>query len=610
MKNKTFRTLVIISFLILFAAFFYRFLSIPVWDYDFWWHIATGRYIVENGHLPHLDPFSYTSELSENNNLFPRFEALVLKNYWLSQTIFYLIYKKFGDAGMIFLRAIILMLLLLSVWWGLRRDKVKFYIIFLCLFLLSITVFSFTGERPVLFSLLFSVIVFLLLDDFKKNRTRAIFLLIPLMLLWANLHAGFMIGVIIIGAFIAGETLDIIFKRTSYTKKELFILYLTTISAILVLGINPNGYDTIFYSLSPDFRLLIKGSQEYQPVFPLYWSRIRSIDFDYIALLALSLITLVSRAKKMDLSRLILLLALSVMSIYALRFMVFYVAIGILLIGKEINHLIENLLVSRMNEKWQRLLPNVFAVFILISSTVFSLGVVKFEWLRFEKAVTHSVPKGAVDFIEKNRIEGNIFNDFGFGGYLTWRLYPWKKNFVDTRWLNNTVNKEYEWIYNAVESVRNKNAPEGKPPLWKRLLDHYHVNLILLDTLGIQGGVPPLLMKIMENDEWVPVYADLISTAFIRNTEENQEIINEFKVPKETVYNFLIIRAITKVISTGNPAYLRDLGDIFFKTGRLKDAVTAYEYAAKRLPRFHPERRRIEELKEKWDREGKIDVTK
>lgn len=597
MKKNLFRNLIIISFLILFAVFFYRFLSVPLWDYDFWWHIATGRYIVENGHLLDVDPFSYTSELSENKNLYPQFETLVLKNYWLSQIIFYLVYKTFGDPGMIFFRSIVLMLVLIAVWWGLRRDEIKFYIIFLFLFLLSITLLSFTGERPVLFSLLISVLVLLLLDSFKKTRTRAILLLIPLMLLWANLHAGFMIGIITIAAFITGETFDTVLKRTSYTKKEMFIFYFSTISAILVSGINPNGYDTIFYSLSPDFRLLIKGSQEYQSVVFLYWYRIRSIDFDYITLLGLSLIILVSRAKKMDLSRLILLLALTAMSVYALRFMVFHVAIGILLIGREVNCLIENLLVKRMNEKWQSLLPNIFAVFILISSAVFFLGVVKFDWLRFEKAVTHSVPQGAVDFIEKNRIEGNIFNDFGFGGYITWRLYPWKKNFVDTRWLNNTVTKEYQWIYDTVESIRNKKAPEGKLPLWKRLLDHYSVNLILLDTLGIQGGVPPLLLKSIENDEWIPVYADLISVVFIRNTQENQEIIERFKVSKETVYNLLIVRAVKRAIATGSPAYLKDLGDIFAERGMIKDALTAYEYAIKRLPPYHPVRQELERVK-------------
>jgi hypothetical protein len=159
------------------------------------------------------------------------------------------------------------------------------------------------------------------------------------------------------------------------------------------------------------------------------------------------------------------------------------------------------------------------------------------------------------------------------------------------------VTKEYQWIYDTVESIRNKKAPEGKLPLWKRLLDHYRVNLILLDTLGIQGGVPSLLLKSIENDEWIPVYADLISVVFIRNTQENQEIIERFKVSKETVYNLLIVRAVKRAIATRNPAYLKDIGDIFAERGMMKDALTAYEYAIKRLPPYHPLRRELERVK-------------
>jgi hypothetical protein len=601
MKDKKLRILVLLSFLFLFFAFFYSYLSVPLWDYDFWWHISTGKYILEKGHLPEKDPFSYTSELAENKNLFPRYEALILKNYWLCQIFFYQIYKTFGDAGMIILRSLILMLVVLSVYWGLRRDGVKFYIIFPFIFLTFVTTQSFTGERPVLFTLFFSVLSFLLLDSFKKNRARTIFFLIPLMLLWANLHAGYILGDIIIAAFITGETLDVILKRTAYTKNELFVFYAVTISSIAVSGINPNGFSALIVSLSPQFRIMTSHSQEYQSVFPLYWSKIRSIDIGYIILLSLSPLILILRGRKMDLSRIILLLGFLLMSILSLRFMVFYVAIGTLIIGRETNHLIEKLFEKGTSKKVQTLLPAVFAVIILLSTVVYAVGVVKFEKFRFKEAIRHTIPQGAVDFIERHQLSGNIFNDFGFGGYLTWRLYPWKKDFVDTRTLNYTVDKEYEWILNTVESIKSKKLPKGKIPLWKRLLDHYNVNIILLDTIGVQGGVSPLFLKLMENDTWVPVYVDLISAVFVKNTENNQEIIKKFSIPKDTVYNVVTVRAIEWAMMTGNPAYLIGLGDIFFERGMIKEGVTAYEYAIKRLPRYHSVRLKLEQIKKEME---------
>ena len=57
--------------IIFFSSLFVYYLKVNLWDYDFWWHAATGRYIVTEKHLPDKDPFSFTSELQENKNAFP-----------------------------------------------------------------------------------------------------------------------------------------------------------------------------------------------------------------------------------------------------------------------------------------------------------------------------------------------------------------------------------------------------------------------------------------------------------------------------------------------------------------------------------------------------------
>lgn len=604
MKIKTIKILTLLSFFILFSAFSYNYLSVKLWDYDFWWHIATGRYIVENGHLPSSDPFSYTSELAENKNLYPLWESFILKQYWLAQIIFYLIYKTFGDMGIIILRSLILMSVVLSVFWGLKRKDVNFYISFPFVFLTYLTTLTYTGERPVLFTLLFSVLVFLLIDGFKNNRTKTIFLLIPLMLLWANMHGGFIIGDIIIVVFIIGETLNIILRRFTYAKHELLIFYSVAVLSIAVSYINPNGFAAFIIALSPTYKIFQSGIQEYQSVFYLYRNNIRSIDIGYIALAAIFPIILILRvrARKMDLSHIILLSGLLFMSITALRFMIYYVAIGAIVLGREANHLIEGLFANRGFLRKQKWLLNAFAVIILLSSIAYTIGVINFERFKFAKATRYSVPEGAVNFIEGKRLSGNIYNDFGFGGYVTWRLYPWKKTFIDTRSLNSTVISESKWIILATESIKNKKLRDGKIPLWERLLDHYNIDLILLSNLDTFGTVPPLLITLLESDKWVPVYVDLISVIFIRNSENNLKIIKKYKVPRDDVYNAVVIQATQwALFKENNPLYLISLGDIFHKMGRMNDALTAYEYALKRFPRNHPGRLKVEEMKRKME---------
>ena len=606
MKIKTSRLLVFISFFLLFSAFLYNYLSINLWDYDFWWHIATGRYIVETGSIPDKDPLSYTSGLEENRNLFPDREHLILKQYWLSQVIFYLIYGTFGATGIIILRSLILFLIIFSVFWGLKRNSVNPYLSFAIVFLVYKTTLTFTGERPVLFTMLFSVTVFLLLDEYLRNRERkdilrprgkSIFLLIPLMLLWPNLHGGFIIGIIIIAVFLIGETPKIILKKSGYTRQEILIFYAVSVLSIAISAINPNGL-AAFMTLSAERDFFHSAIHEYMSTFSLYKENMRPLDIGYLSLLLMSFVVLILRGRQMSISCLMLFSGLLYMSTTALRFMPYYVFIGAIVLGREINLIIEKQSEKAFFSTKRNWLTHVFAVMILLFSSVYFIWMANSKGLSFKEAKGHSVPVGAVDFIEGNRLSGNIYNDFGFGGYITWRLYPWKKTFTDTRSLNSTVVAETVWILEATESMRSRQLSEGKVPLWEKLLNHYEINIILLDTLGVNGTVPPVILSLLEHDKWVPVYADLISIIFVRDTDVNREIIRRFRVPKEMVYNTLISR-ITQwaMFNKENPRYLLSLGDIFYRMGRINDALTAYEYADKRLPHNNLIKQKIEQTK-------------
>ena len=166
---------------------------------------------------------------------------------------------------------------------------------------------------------------------------------------------------------------------------------------------------------------------------------------------------------------------------------------------------------KRIPDRLSKKLVSVFSIVVLLSSVLFFIGVFRFQWLRLDIARGSYVPEAAVNFIEKNRLPGKILNSSSYGGYLTWRLYPWKKIFIDTRWLNYTLQSEYAWIMSAVQSINNRELPEGKKPLWKRLLDHYNINFILFDTIDVYGNAPKLILSLAEDEEWVPIYCEPIA---------------------------------------------------------------------------------------------------
>ena len=601
MKTKIVKIIVFLSFFLLFISFINNYFSVKLWDYDFWWHIATGRYIVEHKALPDTDPFSFVNNLEENKNPHPLREKMILKQYWLSQVILYKVYDAFGDRGIIFLRSFILFLVIFLIFWWFNRQKVGFFITYPFLFFVFIQTMFFTGERPVLFTILFSVIVFIVLDDYRQRKSKFIFALIPLMLLWANLHGGYILGVFIISAYIATEVVHFIFKRDAIDKKASIKLCIVGLSAITISAINPNGFSA-FLSLSPEGKLIGANVQELQSPLSLYQTKVRQVDWEYILLVFLFPIVAILRNKKTALVHYLLLLGLLYMSITALRFVIYYVCISAMILGRELYYLIdEHFKKVAFNKQKFNL---VASSLILVSSILFASGFVDFNKIKFTKAERVSVPKGAADFIEAHSIRGNMFNDMGFGGYLLWRLYPWKKIFIDTRQLNFVVTMEFAWIIKATESIENPKLPEGKKPLWERLLDHYKIDLVVIDTMDLFGQVKPITFSLLRNEKWVPVYCDLISVVFVRDIKENEEIINQYKLADDFVYNAIIARLTQwSMIHQENPKYLLSLGDVFYNMGRYDDALKAYIYADNRHPEQEDTKKKIDLTKKQLQKE-------
>src|SRR4029079_8064740 len=89
-------------------VFAFLFASRPLSDGDFWWHLKTGQYIVQNHVIPTVDFYSFT-------NFGKPWDA----REWLSQVIFFLIYSRFGFNALIVIFAI---LTALAFWLVFKRS--------------------------------------------------------------------------------------------------------------------------------------------------------------------------------------------------------------------------------------------------------------------------------------------------------------------------------------------------------------------------------------------------------------------------------------------------------------------------------------------------------
>jgi len=564
----------------LFLLFFSSFLSIRVWDYDFWWHIATGRYIVQHREISTEDRFSFVT--NKNRDMFPATalrEKFLMRQYWLAQVIFYYIYNTFGSWGIAATRALLLTLTLWLLYKGLRMFDVSRLLSF-CLLIpvFYILIHKYTGERPVLFTFLFAILTFLIIERSLKTQGRIIYILPPVMMVWANLHGGFILGVVFILVYLISETIRFIMRKSTLSKDRFYKFSLTMIISIIFAVINPNGFLVILMFKSK-YKIFKIGVQEYLPLYTFYIKKVWGMDYSVLFIVVITAFVLLVRNLRMHLPHLIILAGLFIISILHQRFFAFTATVGMMITGKEITELYKKV---RLNRKVYIMAGRVILLLFIASFiTKFITSSVKY-WKNFKSlSGTHEIvlAKEAIDFIEKNRIPGRMFNTDIAGGYATWRLYPWKQVFTDTRAIDIASWVEYKNIISA------NPAMVGEKPLWERLLDMYEINIVLTNARDYYGNLLPLVREILENERWRLVFTDGEFLIFLRNNEDNRTLINRYRLKKEDGYWSIIAATSYQALhKKNNPFFYKTIAYCFMRLKNYNEALKALGHTLRLNP--------------------------
>jgi hypothetical protein len=556
------------TILIFFVFFFISFLQRHVYNYDFWWHLATGKYIVENASLPHDDPFSYTTHSAPSER-----KSIILKGNWLAEVIFYKIYDAWDLKGIIILRALLMLVFLFFILLAIRVQGVSG---FLALVLVTDVFFlsmDFIGERPQLFTFAAFSAVLYLLEDFRKNGSRKVFLIPLIMVPLSNMHPGYIVCILLVSLHTAGAGTVALLVRDSRDHKSKRLLAVWFL-AIIASFFNPAGLGAVrgIFSISTH----TVGIVEFMAPFSVYLNKFKPPDYSYIAFLALSLFGL-RYLKRIGLVPLMVLGVFTFMSFIAIRYMIFYMCAAAPVIANILMNIKEERIwkgrcrMFRGQENVSYAIAFVAGV-ALVFSAIPSLA--RYE---FRADTSYAAPKGASDFLVDLKISGNMFNEYGSGGYLIWRLYPDKKVFIDGRSLEPDVYGEYRIVISAGEEQGHS---------WEDILRKYGVSYIITPPLLPRGEIYPVVEKLLERDDWVLVYRDQLSLIFFRNAEENLTIIRRFALDKSEALNTIIIQASARATkNTANPYYLLTLGKVFLRKGNLDDAEKAFEMAHQRDPK-------------------------
>src|ERR1044072_1715234 len=400
----------------------------PITDPDFWWHLKTGEYIIQNHAIPHADVFSSTRLGSE-----------WITHEWLSEVVMYGVFRVAGFAGLMILFAILITASFWVVYIRFRSYVGHPFVAVLALLLGAAATTLVWGARPQIFTLLLaSIFLYILENYYSRKSEKAIWLLIPLMVLWVNLHAGWVLGLVLILLTLFGILLDVLFgsESRSTLRERAPALLGVLVACSLAICLNPSTTRMYSYPLNT-----VTAN-----VFMRYVEEWKSPDFHQphfqavlILLLATFFFLAISNRRERP-GRLLMLLATSFAMLRFGRNVPFFALVATPLFAE---HLWEwmlgqtwasPLIASTETNTGKPSTPQM-AINTLIVVLALILCSIAAQRAAAKQPSTEeqNFPKDAVDYTHMHRLPQPIFNDYAWCGYLIWRLYPDYPVFIDGR---------------------------------------------------------------------------------------------------------------------------------------------------------------------------------
>ncbi len=475
------------ALLLVLAAFFGLYAN-RVLDIDFWWHVATGRVIVETGALPHGDPFGVFSAGG------PR-SVTILKGYWLMQVLFYLVLQKLGTSGIIALKATLLVGCLLVLHRRAAAGGSHPAATYLVMGLAGLSLTGFTGERPQLASFLFAGVLFLLLDRYgDEGRTAWLYPVPAVMLLWANCHGGVVLGAVLLVVYAGALAAERWRAWSSGGARERNVFLAVIAVSLLMCLASPVGWNSLLTVIELEGTEFKNRVSEYASPYRLWRDTGMVEAYPYAAFLGLALVSLVPLLRGRQLARASLVLLLAALSATTFRYIPFFLVVAGPYVAVALTRMASRFLPSR---------PAVEAAVAAVAIVALAYGVRTGDM--FQTGVEEgSFPVGAIAHLQKERASGKMLSSFEWGGYVIWNMHPGVRVYIDGRALDMTVFAKYTHMIWA--------TPEGLQFFERERFDY-----VLLPRANARTGEEYALnQRLLQDPRWRLVYRDARGYLFAR----------------------------------------------------------------------------------------------
>ena len=457
----------------------------PVQETDLFFRLASGEQFLRTGAIVHHNLFSFT---------FPA--AAYLDSAWLFDVLAAGVYRLGGFPAVVIGKTSVVLLITAIAYRICRRQGASAFASSLILAIAFLCMHERLVERPHIFSLLGDVAMLGFFPSVEKGSRRA-WLLIPLVALWANFHAGAFLAALLLGLAGMGACLDRAGVRICLRFFAFSILSLVALLATPV-GIGIGRYLAFHIGI-----FAVHPVDEFRS---LTW---RS-DAPFI-LFALGSLFLFALSRRQTWLCRLPALGLLVLGAWHVRFS----ADGILVLA-----VVAAPALSALACRFEMVHPRLLRAVLLAVLVATALAPRIAEAGRGGRLIAigldkTTLPLDAIRFVEKHGLRERMYNDFETGAYLLWQGYPRYRVFVDPRLPAYPV--EFHRLLGRMDISRGE---------WSQAMENLGVESALLDYAGINRRV-----AFWDPERWALVFRAKDSRVFVRRLPQWKELIAAFEIP-------------------------------------------------------------------------------
>jgi hypothetical protein len=496
------------------------------------WHIRTGQIILATHAIPRVDPFSSTMAGQ------PWFAW-----EWLYDLLVGWLDAAAGLNGVVLFTALVIATVFAWTFRLLLRRGTNLLVALVLVLLAESAAMVHRLARPHVVSWLFTVAWFWILEATEKagcpagsdssatgnQRGWMLWLLPPLMLVWVNLHGGFLVGFVLLAIYWCGavwqwlrptgDRFDDLLRKIR-AGRRVRVLTLTGILSGLATLVNPYGFHLhvhVYRYLSNHF--LMDHIDEFQ-----------SPNFHYVAqkcLAGLLLLTLVALAAKgreaaqAGVSQALVVLFAVYSGLYATRNIPVSALLLILVIGPWLSQAMERFTDRRLATRGlagTRFLERMQAMEFSLRGHLWPFAAVALGcWIAGHDGKlagktwmdahfdARRFPVAAVDYLETQDVPGPLLSPDSWGGYLIYRLYPGRKTVFDDR--HDLYGEDFVKSYLKMLHVE---------PGWQDFLQQHRPRCVLVPKDSALANI------LEETGSWHAIYSDDVAAMFVRTLPRHE----------------------------------------------------------------------------------------